>query len=357
VVGDLLGSFSEVESAIRNEIFPALFKDKQEADDSFSTLLGLPIKQAGVALANPTELGQANYEASILVCSHLLAAFRGRVEFSTTDHLSVHKEVFAKLKHHKATEYLATLASLLLLMPSDTRRTILCRKETGMWLTLAPSTVNGTKLSTQEFRDHLFLRYGKRPPDLPSHCDGCLVKFDICHALQCKKGGLVIMRHNKIKDKLCDLLSKALVPSAVHDKLIIYPCFPVVLPTPAPREPDPVRRINSLLDNDNEDILVCGFSARGMDCIIDVRVTHMDAKSQCQKDPDKGLDLLNTNGKRSASTLSHVSNNGGTSLHLWFLLTDFWDERQLSSFGNFWRSSMRNGISHIQWCAALSNLV
>jgi hypothetical protein len=31
------------------------------------------------------------------------------------------------------------------------------------------------------------------------------------------------MRHNEIKDELCDLLSKALDPSAVWDKPIIYP--------------------------------------------------------------------------------------------------------------------------------------
>jgi hypothetical protein len=200
---------------------------------------------------------------------HLLAAFRGHVELSTTDHLSVCKEVFAKLKCRKATEYSAALTSSLLLMHGDTRRTILHGKETGIWLTLAPSTVNGTELSTQEFRDHLFLRYDKRPPDLPSHCDGCLVKFDICHALQCKTGGLVIMHHNKIKDKLCNLLSKALVPSSVRDKPRIYPCHPVV-PTPAPREPDPVRRVNSLVDNDRGDILVRGFWAHIMGCIIDV---------------------------------------------------------------------------------------
>jgi hypothetical protein len=77
--------------------------------DIFQMLLGLPVKQVGIALPDPAVLGQANYEASILVCSHLLAAFQGTVVFSTTDHLSVHKEVFAELKHQKYTEYSETL--------------------------------------------------------------------------------------------------------------------------------------------------------------------------------------------------------------------------------------------------------
>jgi hypothetical protein len=63
-------------------------------------------------------------------------------------------------------------------------------------------------------------------------------------------------------------LSKALVPSDVRDEPIIYPCCPVV-PTPAPREPDPVRRINSLVDNDHGDILVRGFWARRTDYIFE----------------------------------------------------------------------------------------
>jgi hypothetical protein len=70
-VGDISGSFSEVESAIQNEFVPALFGDGQEADNSFRMLLGLPVKQVGVVLPNPTESGQANYKAGILVCSHL----------------------------------------------------------------------------------------------------------------------------------------------------------------------------------------------------------------------------------------------------------------------------------------------
>jgi hypothetical protein len=287
VVGNISESFSAVEKAIRDDFIPALFGEEQATPDNFRKLLALPVKHAGIALPNPTVSGPANHKASILVCSHLLAAFRGTTEFCTVDHLSVRREVFQELQKRKNVECSESLASSLLLMPVETRRTIRRGKETGMWLTLAPSTVNGTELSSQEFRDHLFLRYDREPPDLPSHCDGCLAKFDICHALQCKKGGLVIMRHNEIKDELCDLLTKALVPSAVRDEPRIYPCRPAV--PPPQKEPDPVRRINSLVDDDRGDILVRGFWARGTDCIIDVRVTNTDAKSQRHKDPDKIL--------------------------------------------------------------------
>jgi hypothetical protein len=138
VVGNMSGSFSEVEKVLRSDFIPAMFREEQEVDDGFRTLLGLPVKQAGIALPDLTISGPANHRASILVCSYLLAAFRGQAIFSTTDHFSVRKEVFQELKRRKAAEYLTTLASSLILMPVETRRTIRKGKETGMWLTLAP---------------------------------------------------------------------------------------------------------------------------------------------------------------------------------------------------------------------------
>ena len=38
--------------------------------------------------------------------------------------------------------------------------------------------------------------YGIYPPDLPDYFDGCGAEFSICHALDCKKGGLITALHN-----------------------------------------------------------------------------------------------------------------------------------------------------------------
>jgi hypothetical protein len=45
----------------------------------------------------------------------------------------------------------------------------------------------------------------------------------IDHALNCKKGGLVIARHNKVKDELGFLATLATSPNAVRDKPLIFP--------------------------------------------------------------------------------------------------------------------------------------
>ncbi len=61
------------------------------------------------------------------------------------------------------------------------------------------------KLSAIEFRDALSVRYRRPLLNAPSHCDGCSAPFSLTHALDCKKGGLVILRHNEIRDALGDL--------------------------------------------------------------------------------------------------------------------------------------------------------
>ena len=54
-----------------------------------------------------------------------------------------------------------------------------------------PDTLTGTVLSSEEFRDSLRLRYGRRPTALPTRCDGCSKNFSVEHALSCKVDGLV----------------------------------------------------------------------------------------------------------------------------------------------------------------------
>jgi hypothetical protein len=119
-------------------------------------------------------------------------------------------------------EFDKELRSIVSKLSCDDRRTILRGKDTGQWLSVLPSTVNGTELSAQEFRDSLLLRYLRSPADLPSHCDGCGHKFTVRHALECKKGGLVISRHNEIQVELSGLASKAIIPSAVCGEPFIH---------------------------------------------------------------------------------------------------------------------------------------
>ena len=109
--------------------------------------------------------------------------------------------------------------------------TITRGKETGTWLTILPTFVNGTELSSHEWRDTFLLRYSLLPLCLPLKCDGCGDDFSISKALKCKYGGLVVLRHDKVTGELIELGTMALRPAAVRDEPLITP-----VPKPHPTE-------------------------------------------------------------------------------------------------------------------------
>jgi hypothetical protein len=73
----------------------------EEKDDVRLLLQGLPVKHAGMALSDPTKSAESNYEASVLVASHLLAALRGTEAFRSTEHVAVIKAVRSELTSRK----------------------------------------------------------------------------------------------------------------------------------------------------------------------------------------------------------------------------------------------------------------
>jgi hypothetical protein len=141
-------------------------------------------------------------------------------------------------------------------------------KLTGVWLSIFPSTDTQSVLSSLEFRDALHLRYGMIPPNLPKNCDGCNAPFTIDHALTCNKGGLVIIRHNKLRDELASIAAAAFTPSQVTTEPLIYPA----------QTPQDTRH-----SQERGDILIRGFFDRARDCVIDVTISDLDAPSYSNK--------------------------------------------------------------------------
>ncbi|MGL4997609.1 MAG: hypothetical protein ACRC5T_01270, partial [Cetobacterium sp.] len=142
-----------------------------------------------------------------------------------------------------------------------------------------PNSLNGTELAGGEFRDGLRMRYGLPPQDLPDKCDGCGQNFTVEHAMSCKKGGLVLIRHNDVKDEWHHLCAQALTPSAVSDE-------PLILhgqgrPTVNADGEVPLEL--------RGDVSAHGFWKRGTTAIFDVRITDTDAPSYRGMAPKKVL--------------------------------------------------------------------
>jgi hypothetical protein len=204
--------FQRVEKALATQFLPALFGESlaTATDDTDPRRLCacLPVKHAGIAIEDPTATSDVFYEVSTLICSHLTAAVRGVEKFKHSTHMAIRKDTIAELRKRKTQRHDKELSSILAPLVCHTIQHLKTRTETGAWLSVMPSTVNGTELSTQEFRDKLLIRYARQPLDLPVLGGRCGCQFSVGHALECKAGGLVILRHNKINHELADLSSK-----------------------------------------------------------------------------------------------------------------------------------------------------
>jgi hypothetical protein len=90
---------------------------------------------------------------------------------------------------------------------------------TGAWLSVFPNRLNGTGLLADEWRDNVRLRYNHYPLILPAACNGCGAKMLVEHALLCKVGGLVHIRHDDVKDEWRHLCGTALSPVKLNANL------------------------------------------------------------------------------------------------------------------------------------------
>ena len=233
------------------------------------------------------EDANSNYQLSSDSCAHLADAVKGTTTFFHQDHLNCRKVTIGAFKDAKAEKHTASFEDILKCLPTPKEkdapldRTLRRATQTGNWLTILPSRVNGTELGRDEFRDALRRRYGYELTNLPDTCDGCGAKFSLEHASTCKSGGLIIQRHDEISQELASLSALALKPSSVRAEPLINPTGRRTAKTQQTDEEktakpssDPVE-----LNRDQGDLLIRGLWKPSTDCIIDVRCTDLDCKS------------------------------------------------------------------------------
>ena len=142
-------------------------------------------------------------------------------------------------------------------------------------------------MGAQEWRDALFLQYGLEPPDLPKYYDGCNSKFTICHALDCKRGGLVTVRHNELRDGVPYLAGKSFTPSHVRDNPLIFAGYSVKRPKANPSRPSGSTDRDGMpppeATEQKGDLLIRDLWKNGTDSVHDMRGMNTDAKSHSEK--------------------------------------------------------------------------
>ena len=100
--------------------------------------------------------------------------------------------------------------------------------------------------------------------NFPSTCE-CGANFSVDHALTCKKGGFVSIRHNEIRN-----ITASLLKEVCHDVRVEPPLQPVV--------GEDLPSNSNLADEARLDICARGFWASGQMAFYDVRVFNPLAK-------------------------------------------------------------------------------
>ena len=307
VVRDAGSHFAPVEMAIRDAFLPALLGVPKDAiSGQFRELLSITVKQGGLGVRNPVENAAHVYDTSAGAAGHLVESMLDlSLEFNVGEH---NHKVRRRCQHGRNERDLSDEAVRTAWganSPPDQRRMDRARK-TGAFLTAIPNRANGTALSAEEFRDNIRLRYNLAPLEMPQRCDGCGAKMTVEHALSCRVGGLVHIRHDDVADEYRALCVAAFSPSRVQREPRIHSgvCTRVRVEadgdagvTPAatpqstqPRNPYTTPPAQTEVNEDRGDASCYAFWQRGRDCIFDVRITDTEAPSHRNKDPAKVLE-------------------------------------------------------------------
>lgn len=236
--------------------------------------------------------GPVNLAASRAGISNLVDAIQQLTKFRSAKHLDSMECGRRTMLETKKAFHERELQLILETEPPDYVRAIERGRETGSWLTITPMTLNRTVISPLEFTDGLSLRYHLILPDFPKICDGFNSRTSVRHALKCNHGGMVISRHNKVRDELSFILSQALTPSSVRSEPLIFPTSPT-MPTTGMMEDEREDALEKFKEEagraERGDISVRGLWECQTTCIVDVRLTDSDQKSWVSKTVERVL--------------------------------------------------------------------
>ena len=274
--------YEPLDKVIHDLFLPSLFGNKVEEDDHRHQLAGLPVRFNGLGVEDPSKTANPNFQNSMCVAGRIVVSMRGILDFDMLDHAARARETRQGIREASDANCETRFKRILQTLTPDLQRTLQASTGCGGYLTVVPTVFNGTELACQEFRDNINIRYGIEPPDLQPLCDGCGAKFSVTHSQECKKGGLIHLRHDEIKGAITHLASKAFSPSSIRDEPKIHQGRPVETDAAAAAATDDFL--------ERADTLIRGYYKPGKDALIDFRVVNLDSKSYRNKKPEKVLE-------------------------------------------------------------------
>ena len=269
-----------LDKLINDKFIPTLLDSSitQTERDLFS----LPVRLGGLGIPIFTEKATSDYENSKKLTAPLAAiiVLQG-IELPDENSLKCIRADVTRLQ----TASLKSKTSLIEqnLDPCTTRAVKQAQeKGAGSWLNVLPLEEQGFTLTKGEFRDGIALRYNKPIRGLPSKCP-CGQKYDVNHALNCKRGGFVSIRHNNIRDFEANLLRK------IHNDVETEPLLQAV-------NEELITGLTGV--ESRPDIRARGVWRSGQNAYFDVRVTNVNADSQKNQSIEKILKKHENEKKR-----------------------------------------------------------
>ena len=117
-IGD---TFGLVEEEIATEFLPELFKGMGDRAPG-RAITHLTVKQAGLALPDPTRTAPDNWQASCVIKGHLVSELRGQVTLRTADHAACLRDGREEVRRKSVTKAMASLEATIARAPEVVTR-------------------------------------------------------------------------------------------------------------------------------------------------------------------------------------------------------------------------------------------
>jgi len=271
-ISELLTPLDEI---ILNQFIPSITGDmKCSMDDRMLLALHPKLGGLGIPIFSKISDVDVEYSNSKLLTRDLCdKIIRQEVKYEANNEIN---NIKSKITLSRQSNHYNELKKLRTNMNETQQRLndINCQNGASIWLTSLPIIEEGYRLNKQQFTDAVRIRYGWALSRLPSKCV-CGVSFNIDHALSCKKGGFVTLRHNEIRNTTAKLLKEV-----CHDVKIEPSLIPLTGETFT-------EKTANLKDDARLDVAARGFWISGQKAFFDVRVFNPFAKRYRNQEIEK----------------------------------------------------------------------
>ena len=265
-IGPLLEPLEEV---INGRFIPAIsnghFPSERER-----RLVALPPRMGGLGIPNPQELAHVEFQNSARLTASLTENIIAQDEQREVNDADI-RVIRSDIAKNRELRQKSELQNIMELLPDHTQKKVAMTHEVGAsnWLTALPIRAKGFSLNKKEFTDAIALRYGWPLDGLPMQCT-CGTPFNANHAMVCKKGGFVCMRHDEVRDLTTQMLREVCRDVTVEPQLL-------------PLEGERLTYRTSNAANDARvDVSARGFWTRGQRAYFDIRI--FDPSARCYQE-------------------------------------------------------------------------